>query len=92
MKMGRVLLAICALAVCAAAEPEGKRKLQQVKLNALERTEPVEPSKAVEAASPAKPFFYPFLLPFWDKESVAKTMESVKQMWADIVILCRAKF
>ena len=46
------------------------------KLRALERTEPAEAGKA------AKPFVYPFVYPFWDKESVTKTTESVKELWS----------
>lgn len=46
------------------------------KLRSLERTEPAEAGKA------AKPFVYPFVYPFWDKESVSKTTETVKELWS----------
>ena len=29
-----------------------------------------------------KPFFYPFVHPFWDKESVEKTTDSIKELWS----------
>ena len=51
------------------------------KLTQLER-EKVGPVEAATPNAPSKPFVYPFLTPFWDKEQVEKTKDSIKQMWA----------
>ena len=60
-----------------AAEPvPGRAAALETKLAALERSSPVEASAA------NKPFVYPFVHPFWDKESVEKTTDSIKELWS----------